>query len=221
MDTKERRAAQASATDGVGANLGAHERQIDNDLVVELLKVFATLDRAMTAHRQFHMAEAVRLSCEILPTTTMRGRPSPAQIQLSIELSERGPGTISELASRLRVSASAISLLVDRMVAHGMVERVRSTDDRRVVQVRLSPAAAEMASAMLRVQRTLVERFLEATPPEDRVAFLRHIERLAQTLDTPLEAVSDSTQRSHLSHPVHTQPDHTEPTVNPTLGPRP
>jgi DNA-binding MarR family transcriptional regulator len=76
------------------------------------------------------------------------------------------------------------------MVAHGMVERVRSTDDRRVVQVRLSPAAADMASAMLRVHRTLVERFLNETPPQDRAVFLRHIDRLARTLDTPLEAVA-------------------------------
>lgn len=190
MDTKERLGARVDASTATVTAREALDHQTDHDLVVELLKVFATLDRAMTAHRQFHMTEAVRLSCETLPATAMRTRPSPAQIQMSIELSERGPGTISELAGRLRVSASAISLLVDRMVALGMVERVRSTDDRRVVQVRLSPAAAEMASAMLRVQRTLVTRFLEETPPEDRMAFLRHIDRLAQTLDAPLDAIA-------------------------------
>ena len=212
---------QGPATDGVDATQEVRDLQTDNDIVVELLKVFATLDRAMTAHRQFHMTEAVRLSCEVMPATAMRGRPSPAQIQLCIELSERGPGTISELASRLRVSASAISLLVDRMVAHGMVERVRSTDDRRVVQVRLSPAAAEMSSALLRVQRTLVERFLELTPPEDRVTFLRHIERLAKTLDTPLETVANAAQPSRATRHMAAPTNHPQPTVNPTLGPRP
>ena len=222
MDTKERRAVQGPATDGVDATQEVRLLdQTDNDIVVELLKVFATLDRAMQAHRQFHMAEAVRLSCEILPPTAPRGRPSPAQIQLAIELSERGPGTISELASRLRVSASAISLLVDRMVAHGMVERVRSTDDRRVVQVRLSPAAAEMASALLRVQRTLVERFLESTPQADRVTFLRHIERLAQTLDTPLETVAPAARPPHVTRHMEAPTNHPQPTVNPTLGARP
>jgi DNA-binding MarR family transcriptional regulator len=221
MDTKDRRASRAYASTSTATARDTRVLQSAHDLVVELLKVFATLDRAMTAHRQFHMAEAVRLTCELLPNTTMRGRPSPAQIQLSIELSERGPGTISELASRLRVSASAISLLVDRMVAHGMVERIRSMDDRRVVQVRLSPAAAEMASAVLRVQRTLAEQFLEGTPPEDRLAFLQHIDRLAQMLDTPLDAVSTAPRDPHVPHRIDASSNHTPPTVNPTLGVRP
>ncbi len=221
METKQRRVLPPPAAMRSDAVRAIDDPLSDNDLVVELLKVFATLDRAMQAHRQFHMAEAVRLSCEVLPPTAMRARPSPAQIQLCIELSERGAGTISELASRLRVSASAISLLVDRMVAHGMVERVRSTDDRRVVQVRLSPAAAEMASSLLRVQRTLVKRFLESTPPADRVTFFRHIERLAQTLDTPLESVGHAEPGSHTANPFDRHPTQPDPTVNPTLGPRP
>ena len=47
------------------------------------------------------------------------------------------------------VSPSAISLLVDRMVEHGMVERTRDTEDRRVVWLRLTPAAQAIADALL------------------------------------------------------------------------
>jgi|GEM_PF-820696 DNA-binding MarR family transcriptional regulator len=220
MDTKDCQSPEHSAHGDAVAVHEARNPQADHDLVVELLKVFATLDRAMTAHRQFHMAEAARFACDIEPTAAMRGRPSPAQIQLSIELSERGPGTISELASRLRVSASAISLLVDRMVAHGMVERVRSTDDRRVVHVRLSQAAGEMASAMLRTWRTLFARFLQDTPPGDRSAFLRHIDRLAQTLDAPLEPLGGTSPKARASGVAGVQPP-ANPALNPSIGVQP
>lgn len=217
MEAKDRQAPQHFAPSDAVAVQEGREAQTDHDLVVELLKVFATLDRAMTAHRQFHMAEAARLACELVPMAAMRGRPSPAQVQLSIELSERGPGTISELATRLRVSASAISLLVDRMVAHGMVERVRSTDDRRVVQVRLSHAAGEMASAMLRTLRTLFARFLQETPSDDRRAFLRHIDRLAQTLDAPLEPPGGFSSKVRASSAADVQPP-TPPALDPSIG---
>lgn len=184
MDAKERPSATTPTPGGQAPPDRPRGSGPDHDLVVELLKVFATLARTMHAHRQFHHAEAARIAPRIFGSSDLPYRATPAQIQLAIDLSERGEGTISELAGRLGVSASAISLLVDWMVAHGMVERVRRTDDRRVVQVRLSAGAAEMVSTMLRVQRTLLERFVDETPVEERLEFLRHIDRFARTLDT-------------------------------------
>lgn len=153
------------------------------DLLADFLKIFDELERATHAHRQFHLSEATRLS------QTLMNQPfpekklvSPAQVQLIIDLSERGPGTIGELATRLKVTAPAISLLVDRMEAHGIVERVRSTLDRRVVQVRLTDIASQMSAAMLRVARAQVESFLDATPADQRQPFLENLARFVRTI---------------------------------------
>ncbi|MFY9509478.1 MAG: MarR family winged helix-turn-helix transcriptional regulator [Rubrivivax sp.] len=53
--------------------------------------------------------------------------------------------TAIELARRMDMDAGAITRLVDRLEAKGLVERVRSESDRRVVHLRLT-AAGEAAT---------------------------------------------------------------------------
>ncbi|NCV01991.1 MAG: hypothetical protein EBV53_12515, partial [Proteobacteria bacterium] len=95
MDQKETGAAVLAADDP------AHERiavAVPRDLVIDYLKVFDELERATHAHRQFHHSEASRLSQTLLNQPFPERRlVSPAQVQLVIDLSERGPGTIGEL----------------------------------------------------------------------------------------------------------------------------
>lgn len=157
---------------------------VPRELVIDYLKVFDELERATHAHRQFHHSEASRLSQTLMKQPFPERRlVSPAQVQLIIDLSERGPGTIGELATRLKVTPSAISLLVDRMESHGIVERIRSTLDRRVVQVRLTDVATQISAIMLRVARAQMEEFLESTPPDQREPFLRNLARFVKTIE--------------------------------------
>lgn len=157
---------------------------VPRELVIDYLKIFDELERATHAHRQFHHSEASRLSQTLLKQPFPERRlVSPAQVQLIIDLSERGPGTIGELATRLKVTPSAISLLVDRMESHGIVERIRSTLDRRVVQVRLTDVATQISAIMLRVARAQMEEFLESTPPDQREPFLRNLTRFVKTIE--------------------------------------
>ncbi|HBV89341.1 MarR family winged helix-turn-helix transcriptional regulator [Desulfosporosinus sp.] len=51
---------------------------------------------------------------------------------------------ISELSTKLSLSNSTVSGIIDRLEKQGMVERVRSDTDRRVVYVRISPEFKEM-----------------------------------------------------------------------------
>ena len=118
--------------------------------------------------------------------------PTPAQVQLAIELAQEGPATVGELAQRMGVSPSAISLLVDRMVEHGMVERTRGTEDRRVVWVsitprglkvlRLTPAAQAIADALLTHWRDQVGDFLALIPEAEREPFVRNVALFARVL---------------------------------------
>ncbi len=157
---------------------------VPRELLIDYLKVFDALERATHAHRQYYHSEASRLSQALMKQPFPERRlVSPAQVQLIIDLSERGQGTIGELATRLKVTPSAISLLVDRMETHGIVERVRSTQDRRVVQVRLTDVATQISASMLRVARAQMEEFLESTPSDEREPFLRNLARFVKTIE--------------------------------------
>ena len=61
-------------------------------------------------------------------------------------LAHGGCRTTSELARALQSDAGAMSRTLDRLEAKGLVARVRSNDDRRIVHLKLSDTGREMAA---------------------------------------------------------------------------
>ena len=83
-------------------------------------------------------------------------------------LIRRTPGlSLRELAELERISPPALSGHIDRLERAGLVERVRSTSDRRRVGLRLTPAG-ERLQRRIRARRTtwLADR-LEWLSPEE------------------------------------------------------
>ena len=74
--------------------------------------------------------------------------------------------TANELARRMDVDAGAITRLVDRLEAKGLIERLRSAADRRVVHLRLTDAgvaaSAEVPHVLAAVNNDLLQGFSEA-----------------------------------------------------------
>ena len=100
------------------------------------------------------------------------------------KLKRDGPGTAQELARDMDIDAGAMTRLIDRLAAKGLVERLRSATDRRVVMLTLTPAGeavaahipkvlAEVNNAYLRgfsrdewqLLKQLLRRMLDSGPP--------------------------------------------------------
>jgi len=67
-------------------------------------------------------------------------------------LRKAGTATVAELARDLQVDAGAMTRMLDRLESKGLCRRVRSTDDRRVVNIALTPdgeRAADLVPAAL------------------------------------------------------------------------
>lgn len=60
---------------------------------------------------------------------------------------------MTALARTLDVSVSSMTGIADRMASHGLVERVRDPDDRRVVRCRLTSAGRDRLAAVESMQR--------------------------------------------------------------------
>jgi DNA-binding MarR family transcriptional regulator len=83
-------------------------------------------------------------------------------------LVRRRPGTsLRELAAEEGISAPSLSGHVDRLERLGLLERVRSTDDRRRVGLRLTPDGSRVLRRV-KARRTtwLAERLAELSPDE-------------------------------------------------------
>lgn len=80
-----------------------------------------------------------------------------------MRLRKAGPSTVADLARWLQLDAGAMTRLLDRLEAKGLCKRVRSTEDRRVVVVELTPdgeaAIAEVPAVLAEVMNVHLAGF--------------------------------------------------------------
>ena len=104
-------------------------------------------------------------------------------------LASDGPLGVTQLARMQGVSQPAMTQLVDRLAADGLVERLQHGDDRRSVQVALT-AAGEQAVGQRRARRThRFEGDLGILTPVERAAIdaaLPALEHLSLVMMDPL-----------------------------------
>ncbi|GAC1656292.1 MAG: hypothetical protein NVS9B15_17400 [Acidobacteriaceae bacterium] len=107
------------------------------------------------------------------------------QIHVLMLLHHQGDTTLSDLARAFCVSAPSASSLVDRMEEHQLVQRVRDTDDRRIVYVRASERGTRIVEEMMGMQREQIQRMLNAMTDDemrDLVRGLAAVRRAAERM---------------------------------------
>ncbi len=86
--------------------------------------------------------------------------------------------TISNLADRVSAPLTTISSTLDRLYEQGFVERERSQEDRRVVEVSLSEKGQEFFEANQEETQELVDKFLSRLSQEDREDLYRILSKM-------------------------------------------
>jgi DNA-binding MarR family transcriptional regulator len=66
---------------------------------------------------------------------------SHQELHTIVYIGENGASRMSDIADNLQLSLSSITGIVDKLVAKKMARRIRSTEDRRIVQVVLTDVA--------------------------------------------------------------------------------
>jgi len=85
------------------------------------------------------------------------------QFRTLVVLSSRGSMRSADIAEELNVNPSTGTRMTDRLVGKGLVRRVRSTDDRRVVQLRLTRAGHDIVESVMAKRRAELERIVSET----------------------------------------------------------
>ena len=112
---------------------------------------------------------------------------SSTQLQVLYLLSCDAPQAMGRLAEKLDVSLPNVTGIVERMVEHGLVERGRDDDDRRVVTV--APTAAGRATVeeidlvRLRALAQLLSR-LDRSQQEQALQIFAALRHAAESLDS-------------------------------------
>jgi len=85
---------------------------------------------------------------------------------------------VSQLAHDLGVSVPTVTGMADRLVEAGMLKRVHSETDRRVVLLRLSREGLNVAEKLWGVLEELITRILGEMSPEARRAITDAVEQV-------------------------------------------
>jgi DNA-binding MarR family transcriptional regulator len=93
-----------------------------------------------------------------------------AQLKAVLLLARTGGMTSRAVGERLHIRPSAVTPLVDRLIAHKLARREPDPRDRRVVHVRPTARAIALQESLMRTSRAVLGRVLDAVPAGERAA---------------------------------------------------
>lgn len=102
-----------------------------------------------------------------------------AVLQAIADLGEVTTGRISDDAS---LSQATVTVILDRLVERGLVERYRSAGDRRIVHSRLTEAGATALTAAGPASGDRLIREFERLPADKQAELVASLEWMAQAL---------------------------------------
>jgi DNA-binding MarR family transcriptional regulator len=105
---------------------------------------------------------------------------SREEIRALILLRSSGRVIMSDFAGELGVPLSTATHTIDRLVRKGLVIRVRSEQDRRVVQVEMSPQGLAFQTALRARHQAMARSWLAPLSASERQAFLELIAKIAE-----------------------------------------
>lgn len=102
-------------------------------------------------------------------------------VEFSILVLVEANGDVNQkqLGDALEVSAPNMAVTLDRMVERGWVERVRSTQDRRSMLIRLTGPGRELVAKAEKIARTMENPALRMLSPAERALLIEMLLKVA------------------------------------------
>jgi DNA-binding MarR family transcriptional regulator len=98
-------------------------------------------------------------------------------------LGRSGPATMGTLAEKLSSSMSALTAIIDRLVAQEIVLRERSEEDRRIVRIGLTPKGISLYEEHLKTQLDLSRKMLSRLSAPEQDALLDILRKIVDGLN--------------------------------------
>ena len=112
----------------------------------------------------------------------------------ALDLLMRRDRTMKGLAERLRIEPSTATRAVQRVVKDGLAERYPSSEDGRVVMVKVTPEGRRRHATVAERRALALERIIGSFAPDERAQLADLLERLNNAVDdvvNELDAADD------------------------------
>ena len=127
---------------------------------------------------------------------------SAHQASILDHLDEREPLALLDLARHMGVTASTMSLNIERLVRRGYVSRARAAEDGRRLKLRLTPAGVRVREAKSVLDPARVRALLARLTPVEREAGTQGLALLARAGSEQMEEQSKRKKKGRGRLPV-------------------
>jgi MarR family transcriptional regulator, 2-MHQ and catechol-resistance regulon repressor len=114
----------------------------------------------------------------------LRSGLAPAELRILRVLREHGSSPMNRFCAETMLSQPSITGVVDKLEERGLVERVRSLEDRREVLIAITRKGSEAYAKGEETHRRFVERSLSVLREEEVVSLVELLKRLADASDS-------------------------------------
>jgi len=136
------------------------------------------VDEVLTSLRR--VIRAIDLHSQHLVKTASVTGPQLRLLQL---MNTDGQPTVSDLAKKMSLSQATVTSIMDRLENRGLIERVRSTHDKRKVHPKLTDAGKTvLAKTPTPLQDSFVRKFDELKSWEQHM-IIASVQRIAEMMD--------------------------------------
>ncbi len=148
-------------------------------LIARLVEAQPLIRRRFDASLPAHLRELHTTLHNAVATATVR------QVEVLRLLATRGSLAMHELATLQGITRSSATEVVDRLVDHGLVERRQDPQDRRGVDVALTPRAEELVAEVRRLTEASIAALLDIYDDEELGTLVGLLEKLAVPSPVP------------------------------------
>lgn len=151
-------------------------------------------------HPRFRTWIAVGRACQLMQLTLARNIAhldiKPPHLDILINLYRREGISQQELARKLLVGRSNMSMLLPQLEKRGLIERRGDTRDKRVLRLHLTPDGKAVTEEAMKVQTSLIDSVM-ATASEDRCLMVAdHMESIIGILLSDADEIEKTEERS-------------------------
>jgi DNA-binding MarR family transcriptional regulator len=137
-------------------------------------------------HPRFRSWISVARACQLMQQTLTRKLAEldikPPHLDILINLYRFEGISQQELARKLLVGRSNMSMLLPQLEKRGLIERRGDEKDKRVLRLSLTASGRLLTERAMEIQTALIDKSLESEPIEECLMVAQSMERLIQRL---------------------------------------
>lgn len=137
-------------------------------------------------HPRFRTWIAVGRACQLMQLTLARNIAhldiKPPHLDIMLNLYRREGISQQELARKLLVGRSNMSMLLPQLEKRGLIERRGDSQDKRVLRLFLTEEGRAITEAAMRIQTSLIDQVMAPSSEEQCIQVAEQMERIVGIL---------------------------------------